>query len=56
MFEKSLVDWSGRCETTDGVVGQVRPHRHKSAEEAYRPPCGKRATWSGNQPYQLFVN
>ena len=47
---KRLVDWNGRCETPAGSVGQVRPRRHINAEEAQRPPRGKRATWSGNQP------
>ncbi|MDQ0481048.1 hypothetical protein QO000_000001, partial [Alkalihalobacillus hemicentroti] len=32
------------------LAGQVRPHRSVSDEEAHRPPRGKRASWSGNQP------
>jgi hypothetical protein len=43
------VDWNGRCETPMGAVGQVRPRRSDSDEEAHRPPHGKRATWSSNQ-------
>ena len=40
-FQKYLVDWSVRCETPVGVVGQVRPRRSASDEEAHRPPHGK---------------
>ncbi|MBI0577320.1 hypothetical protein IEC97_08100 [Neobacillus cucumis] len=34
-------------------AGQVRPHRRLSAEDAHRPPRGKRASWSGNQQISL---
>ena len=37
------VDWSGGCSTPAGAAGQVRPRRRFSAEEAHRPPRGKRA-------------
>ncbi|KMM35861.1 hypothetical protein AB986_20635 [Alkalihalobacillus macyae] len=42
---KFKVDWSGRCSTPAGLAGQVRPHRRNvfCAEEAHRPPRGKRA-------------
>jgi len=46
-----IIDWNGRCETPVGEVGQVRPRRSVSDEEAQRPPHGKRATWSGNQSH-----
>jgi len=39
---RKIVDWSGRCETPVGIVGQVRPRRSDSDEEAHRPPHGKR--------------
>jgi hypothetical protein len=50
---KLNVDWSGRCETPAGAAGQVRPHRRFSAEEAHRPPRGKRSAWNGNQHSSL---
>jgi hypothetical protein len=43
------VDWSGRRETPAGAAVQVRPRRRFSAEEAHRPPRGKRSAWNGNQ-------
>ncbi|WP_088042291.1 hypothetical protein [Bacillus sp. EAC] len=45
-------DWNGRCETPVGVAGQMRPRRQ--AEEAHRPPHGKRASWNGNLHYSMF--
>ncbi|KIL74037.1 Ribose 5-phosphate isomerase B [Bacillus badius] len=36
--------------TPAGPAGQVRPRRSLSAEEAHRPPRGKRSAWSGKQP------
>jgi hypothetical protein len=48
------VDWNGRCETPVGEEGQARPHRCASAEEAHRPPYGKRASWSGKQLISLL--
>ncbi|KLT18810.1 hypothetical protein AA980_07120 [Neobacillus vireti] len=43
------VDWSGGRKTPAGAAGQVRPRRRFSAEEAHRPPRGKRSAWKGNQ-------
>ncbi|PKG25642.1 hypothetical protein CWS01_00515 [Niallia nealsonii] len=37
-----------------GLAGQVRPRR-RYAEEAHRPPHGKRASWNGKQPTPLKV-
>ncbi|AGK52248.1 hypothetical protein B1NLA3E_02320 [Bacillus sp. 1NLA3E] len=37
------------AKTPAGAAGQVRPHRRLSAEEAQRPPRGKRSAWNGNQ-------
>ncbi|TCJ05085.1 hypothetical protein E0Y62_06655 [Cytobacillus praedii] len=39
-----------------GSVGQVRPRRRIYAEEAQRPPRGKRAARSGNQPLPTNVD
>ncbi|KIL73384.1 Ribose 5-phosphate isomerase B [Bacillus badius] len=33
-----------------GAAGQVRPRRRFCAEEAHRPPRGKRSAWSEKQP------
>ncbi|AGK55468.1 hypothetical protein B1NLA3E_18620 [Bacillus sp. 1NLA3E] len=49
------VDWSGRRETPAGAAGQVRPRRRFSAEEAHRPPRGKRSAWNGNQHSSIPV-
>ena len=38
-----LVDWSVRCETPAGSVGQVRLLMVHSAKEAHRTPRGKGA-------------
>ncbi|OVE51643.1 hypothetical protein B1A98_11410 [Bacillus badius] len=35
--------------TPAGSAGQVRPRRRFGAEEAHRPPRGKRSAWNGNQ-------
>ena len=37
------------AKTPAGAAGQVRPRRRLSAEEAHRPPRGKRSAWNGNQ-------
>jgi hypothetical protein len=37
------------AKTPAGAAGQVRPRRRFSAEEAHRPPRGKRSAWNGNQ-------
>ncbi|KIL72910.1 Ribose 5-phosphate isomerase B [Bacillus badius] len=37
------------AKTPAGSAGQVRPRRRFSAEEAHRPPRGKRSAWNGNQ-------
>ena len=52
---KSIVDWSGRCETPAGGVGQMRPRRRPCAEEAQRPPRGKRAPGAQINLYQLCL-
>jgi hypothetical protein len=36
------LEWKA-AKTPVGLVGQVRPHRRFSAEEAHRPPHGKRS-------------
>ena len=41
------------AKTPAGAAGQVRPHRRLSAEEAHRPPRGKRSAWNGNQHSSL---
>jgi hypothetical protein len=41
------------AKTPAGAAGQVRPRRRFSAEEAHRPPRGKRSTWNGNQHSSL---
>ncbi|KIL76567.1 Ribose 5-phosphate isomerase B [Bacillus badius] len=38
------------AKTPAGSAGQARPRRRLRAEEARRPPCGKRSAWNGNQP------
>ncbi|KIL77675.1 Ribose 5-phosphate isomerase B [Bacillus badius] len=37
------------AQTPAGSAGQVRPRRRFSAEEAHRPPRGKRSAWNGKQ-------
>ncbi|OVE53423.1 hypothetical protein B1A98_01050 [Bacillus badius] len=41
------------AQTPAGAAGQVRPRRRFCAEEAHRPPRGKRSAWSEKQlsPY-----
>ncbi|MFC0414845.1 hypothetical protein ACFFHH_05160 [Cytobacillus solani] len=55
LFQKYLVDWSVRCETPVGVVGQVRSRRSASDEEAHRPPHGKRATGAEINLYEKYL-
>ncbi|KIL78684.1 Ribose 5-phosphate isomerase B [Bacillus badius] len=38
------------AKTPAGSAGQVRPRTRFGAEEAHRPPRGKRSAWNGNQP------
>ncbi|KIL78746.1 Ribose 5-phosphate isomerase B [Bacillus badius] len=38
------------AQTPAGSAGQERPRRRFSAEEARRPPRGKRSVWNGNPP------
>ncbi|MBU7594231.1 hypothetical protein FVO58_17195 [Metabacillus halosaccharovorans] len=33
----------------------MRSHRRTAYEEAYRPPHGKRASWSFNQPTAILI-
>ncbi|KIL73189.1 Ribose 5-phosphate isomerase B [Bacillus badius] len=37
------------AKTPAGSAGQERPRRRFGAEEARRPPRGKRSVWNGNQ-------
>ncbi|KIL78525.1 Ribose 5-phosphate isomerase B [Bacillus badius] len=37
------------AQTPAGSAGQERPRRRFGAEEAHRPPRGKRSAWSGKQ-------
>ncbi|KIL76393.1 Ribose 5-phosphate isomerase B [Bacillus badius] len=37
------------AKTPAGSAGQVRPRRRFHAEEAHRPPRGKRSAWNGKQ-------
>ncbi|KIL73551.1 Ribose 5-phosphate isomerase B [Bacillus badius] len=37
------------AQTPAGSAGQARPRRRFSAEEARRPPRGKRSAWNGKQ-------
>ncbi|KIL80366.1 Ribose 5-phosphate isomerase B [Bacillus badius] len=37
------------AQTPAGSAGQVRPRRRLGAEEAHRPPRGKRSAWNENQ-------
>ncbi|KZO01243.1 hypothetical protein A4244_13335 [Bacillus badius] len=37
------------AQTPAGSAGQVRPRRRLGAEEAHRPPRGKRSAWNGKQ-------
>ncbi|KIL73886.1 Ribose 5-phosphate isomerase B [Bacillus badius] len=37
------------AQTPAGSAGQVRPRRRFSAEEARRPPRGKRSAWNEKQ-------
>lgn len=48
-----FVDFSGRHETPAGRVGQVRPRRSESDEEAHRLPRGKRVPGAEINLYQL---
>ncbi|KZR59875.1 hypothetical protein A3781_10345 [Bacillus badius] len=36
-------------QTPAGSAGQARPRRRFGAEEARRPPRGKRSAWNGKQ-------
>ncbi|KIL75361.1 Ribose 5-phosphate isomerase B [Bacillus badius] len=37
------------AQTPAGAAGQGRPRRRLGAEEAHRPPRGKRSAWNGKQ-------
>ncbi|KIL77392.1 Ribose 5-phosphate isomerase B [Bacillus badius] len=37
------------AKTPAGSAGQARPRRSFGAEEAHRPPRGKRSAWNGKQ-------
>ncbi|KIL74442.1 Ribose 5-phosphate isomerase B [Bacillus badius] len=37
------------AKTPAGSAGQARPRRRFDAEEARRPPRGKRSAWNGKQ-------
>ncbi|KZN99871.1 hypothetical protein A4244_02920 [Bacillus badius] len=43
-----LVGMEG-AQTPAGSAGQARPRRRVDAEEARRPPRGKRSAWNGKQ-------
>jgi len=43
------------AKTPAGAAGQVRTRMRFSAEEAHRPPRGKRSAWNGNQHSLLTV-
>ncbi|MED0668206.1 hypothetical protein P4T04_18070, partial [Bacillus badius] len=43
-----LIEMEG-AKTPAGLAGQARPRRRFGAEEAHRPPRGKRSVWNGKQ-------
>ncbi|KZR58153.1 hypothetical protein A3781_18275 [Bacillus badius] len=45
-----LIEMEG-AQTPAGFAGQARPRRRFGAEEARRPPRGKRSAWNGNQQF-----
>ncbi|AGK53222.1 hypothetical protein B1NLA3E_07300 [Bacillus sp. 1NLA3E] len=49
------VDWSGRREDSCGSngTGETPQALRFSAEDAHRPPRGKRSAWNGNQHASL---
>ncbi len=49
LCKSSLLIGVEDAKTPAGAAGQVRPRRRFSAEEAHRPPRGKRSAWNGNQ-------
>ncbi|AGK54757.1 hypothetical protein B1NLA3E_15055 [Bacillus sp. 1NLA3E] len=49
LYGSALLIGAEGAKTPAGAAGQVRPRRRFSAEEAHRPPRGKRSTWSGDQ-------
>ncbi|KAB7708879.1 hypothetical protein F9802_01660 [Bacillus aerolatus] len=38
-----------------GISGTGETPQEQSDEEAHRPPRGKRASWSGNQPPPFLI-
>ncbi|MED0665317.1 hypothetical protein P4T04_03200, partial [Bacillus badius] len=49
LFLYTLLIGMEGVKTPAGSAGQVRPRRRFSAEEAHRPPRGKRNAWNGRQ-------
>ncbi|KIL77603.1 Ribose 5-phosphate isomerase B [Bacillus badius] len=43
-----MIEMEG-AQTPAGSAGQARPRRRFDAEEARRPPRGKRSAWNGKQ-------
>ncbi|KIL78914.1 Ribose 5-phosphate isomerase B [Bacillus badius] len=43
-----MIEMEG-VQTPAGAAGQARPRRRFDAEEARRPPRGKRSAWNGKQ-------